>query len=386
MSNDYINQISNAIDYAVEHGTFHLCNIVDSTENVVLFGLGRYFSEAFERQKVKERFHIRYLCDNNPEKWGKTFYGLPCIAPYEMEKMAKAGKKPVVVIMLGDGRDAYAQLTKMVGAENCIFYDNLALAERLDEPRNRNTFSSQQQNILKTFSLLNDEESKKVFTNVLCLRIAPHLAKYSYKELMTTESEYFDTSVYQLGKEEVFVDCGAYTGDTIGTFLKFVNNQFSAIYAFELSKANFETLNHNISLMREELSQKVHLFQSGVSDRNTEIEYSEDSSSDGFSIYCHTRHEKRKAGLVRLDDALAERNAKITLLKMDIEGAEMTALAGAKELLIRDRPKTAICVYHRTSDMWNVPLFLHKISPDARIFFRQHHDRGHVGTCCYGIL
>lgn len=381
----YCDQLHEAIEYATAHNTFHLCNIVDSSENVVVFGLGRYFEEAFERQNVKERFHVRWLCDNNPEKWGKTFHGLLCLSPAELKDMTQQGKNPVVLIMLGDGRDVHAQLSQMIGAERCLFYDNVALAERLNEPRSRESFQNQKLRILEAFSLLDEEESQKVFANVLCLRIAPHLARYSYKELMAPGYEYFDTSIYRLRNDEVFVDCGAFTGDTLAIFLKLVNKQFNGIYAFELSAENFMALQHNIAAYGSDIADKIHLYQAGVSDKNMEISYSEDSSADGFSIFCQTSLKKRNAHLVRLDDALA--NApRITFLKMDIEGAEMSALAGAKELLARHRPRTAICVYHRTSDMWNVPLFLRSISPHARIYFRQHSDRGHVGTCCYGML
>ena len=78
--NHYLNQLNSAIDYAAKNDTFNFLNIIDSASNVILFGVGKYFEDAFVRQRVKERFHVTYLCDNNPDKWGKYYHGVRCIS------------------------------------------------------------------------------------------------------------------------------------------------------------------------------------------------------------------------------------------------------------------------------------------------------------------
>ena len=49
---------------------------------------------------------------------------------------------------------------------------------------------------------------------------------------------------------------------------------------------------------------------------------------------------------------------------MDIEGSELDTLAGARELIQKNAPILAICAYHKRSDLWNIALFIHDISPD----------------------
>lgn len=379
--------IHRAIDYAAEKGTFDLRNIVDSSENVVLFGLGRYFEEAFERQKVKERFHVRWLCDNNPSKWGQTFHGLSCISPADLSQMVRRGQEPVVIIMLGDGRDAYAQLSQVVGPDKVLFYDNLALVEHLDEPRDVETFMASRGSVIEAFRLIEEERSREVFASVFNLRVAPALAKRSYTDLLALSAgpEYFDPSVYQLGPEETFVDCGAFTGDTIDSFINLTEGKFKHIYAFELSAVNVGLLRKRVAALDPALAARIECIEAGVADHGGSIEYSEDSSADGFSIFSKSDLYMKRGQLTRLDDWWVGGGVRPSLLKMDIEGAEMAALAGARRILTDFRPKAAICVYHRTSDMWKVPLFLRETRSDYSFFFRQHCDCGHVGTCCYAI-
>ena len=54
---------------------------------------------------------------------------------------------------------------------------------------------------------------------------------------------------------------------------------------------------------------------------------------------------------------------------MDIEGAELDALKGAKETVIKYKPKLAICLYHQNCDFYNIPLYLKSIVPEYKFYF-----------------
>ena len=74
-------KLAQAIAFAASTGSFNPINVCKNTKNVCIFGLGRFFEEAFDTWNMKKLLNINVLCDNNPEKWGKTFKGLPCIPP-----------------------------------------------------------------------------------------------------------------------------------------------------------------------------------------------------------------------------------------------------------------------------------------------------------------
>ena len=61
-----------------------------------------------------------------------------------------------------------------------------------------------------------------------------------------------------------------------------------------------------------------------------------------------------------------------TYIKMDIEGAELEALWGARRTLKEHSPVLAICAYHTSDHLWQIPLLIHAIQPDYRLFFRRY--------------
>ena len=90
-----------------------------------------------------------------------------------------------------------------------------------------------------------------------------------------------------------------------------------------------------------------------------------------------------KGHVVRLDDAIGK--ARVTFLKMDIEGAELKALEGSRQTILDNKPKLAICVYHHIKDLWEIPLFIKTLIPEYRIFLR-HHTKLEYETVCYALL
>ena len=61
-----------------------------------------------------------------------------------------------------------------------------------------------------------------------------------------------------------------------------------------------------------------------------------------------------------------------TYIKMDIEGAEPDALCGASGLLRKHGPALAICLYHRTEHLWQLPRYIHETAPGYEVFIRRY--------------
>ena len=84
-----------------------------------------------------------------------------------------------------------------------------------------------------------------------------------------------------------------------------------------------------------------------------------------------------------LDDAIAGNPC--TFIKMDIEGAEIPALAGAKATILANQPKLAICIYHKPKDLWEIPLLLHDWVPEYQMHIR-HFGPRYYSTVLYAHL
>jgi len=48
--------LEKSITYAKEHKTFNKLAMIEQAENVCVFGLGKYFDEAFESNHMKEKY------------------------------------------------------------------------------------------------------------------------------------------------------------------------------------------------------------------------------------------------------------------------------------------------------------------------------------------
>lgn len=109
------------------------------------------------------------------------------------------------------------------------------------------------------------------------------------------------------------------------------------VYAIEPEPHNFELLSRNISLNNY---QNVDVFQIGISDKtgSSTLYVSEHSNLHNLLAPLHPKSTGSAITIpvYRLDDFVAEHNivpSKIDCVRMDIEGYEVKALAGMKEIL-----------------------------------------------------
>lgn len=345
-------------DYEIYDRQTKIREAMYSKKNICLFGLGEFFRDC----ATEEHFaRFEYVSDNNPECWGKYYKGRLCVSPKEIHNIEDC----IVIIIVGEWRPIYKQLTDM-GIE-CYPMDWYSL-NVYDKHYTREWFEERRETIVETVDLFEDDESKEVYVEALANRIAPPLATKIFNEIKIP-GEYFEAGVFELSDDEYLVDAGAYKGDSVEKFANAVNNRFGGIYSFELDGNIFAELEENVKNFN---SNKIHLFKAGVGDKNDWIEYG----------YVEGK-EKKKAQIVRLDDALKDRL--VTLIKMDVETAEIPALRGAKHIIQTQKPKLAISAYHYLSDLWEVPRCIKDLEQSYKIFLR-HHAPAVWDTDCYAYV
>ena len=71
-------------------------------------------------------------------------------------------------------------------------------------------------------------------------------------------------------------------------------------------------------------------------------------------------------------------------IKLDIEGSEMCALEGARQIIERDHPKLAVCLYHKLEDLWTIPLWIKERFREYKFYIR-HHSLMSEETVLYAI-
>ena len=107
----------------------------------------------------------------------------------------------------------------------------------------------------------------------------------------------------------------------------------------------------------------------GLWDERTQCSYTSDETSSSLSSN-QMGEDEMTAECISLDEAMGEE--KVTLIKMDIEGAEKRALIGAKKGIERWKPDLAICVYHKPEDIYELTKMIHEWLPEHKLYLRQH--------------
>lgn len=381
-----------AVDYAIEsdYDAWNIqCSIREKLKNcnrICLYGAGKFLADNVKMTNVFGFCcnNIIYVCDNDSSKYGTYIEtGL-----YENQIMKakvisfnelKMLKDIIVIVTVGNPKDIQKQL-KANGIENYKLGDLILNVYTEHYPGTY--FQKNKTKIPEVFDLLADKKSKEIYTEVICNRIAPHLASKTFDEIYE-ENEYFTTGIIEFDPEnEYIVDCGAYIGDSLNAYMKLSENKVGKYYCFELNKETADICQRNIENYK---SDRIELIRAGVSDKNEEIEVlnSGANMSVKLSDILYTGDTAIKNQIVKLDDIL--RNEPVTFIKMDIEGEEIAALGGGKNIIEKYLPKLAISAYHILSDLWEIPLLISSYSKSYRIYYR-HHTPTVADTDCYAVV
>jgi FkbM family methyltransferase len=195
---------------------------------------------------------------------------------------------------------------------------------------------------------------------------------------VASADQYFPRDVIELATDEVFVDGGAFTGDTLTEFLRRTEGRFSRINAYEIDEGCFSGLREMVRSLDDGVRERVHPYNLGLYDCNGDIGYVANGTSSAVS----SAAAAERARVVRLSDHCS--GQRVSFVKMDIEGAEVKALHGAAETVRDCAPKLAVCVYHEPSHLWEVPLLAKDLLEEYRVYLR-HHSTDVWETVCYAV-
>ena len=216
-------------------------------------------------------------------------------------------------------------------------------------------------------TLLSDETSHKLLQQLILLRETLDIKHYIQAE----GREYFPSDIPMLSTLEKvnFIDCGAYTGDTIVELIKQCSYVTSTL-SFEPDEKNIQTLQttlNDINSTNPDIN--CLLYPAGVYSKNSILKFSNAGIDSSAAL---NENSVTLVPVVSLDNIIL--NANPNFIKMDIEGAEKKALIGAKKTIQKYKPNLAICLYHKPEDLWELPLLIQEIEPSYDMYIRVHED------------
>lgn len=232
--------------------------------------------------------------------------------------------------------------------------------------------------VLRGFELWGDSASRSEYLAQVRFRLRADFDGLSHP---VAHPQYFPSDLFNWSNDERVVDGGAFDGDSIRTISAIYGNRFERLLAYEPDPANFVKLMATIDALPADVRRKVAARQVALAARQGQL-YVEPTASASSITSPSPRPGRVAVDADRLDVLLED--VRPSFIKLDIEGAEIDALEGARTTILRDAPILAICVYHSQDHLWRIPLMLRELRQDYTFFLRPHNEEG-WDLVCYAI-
>ena len=347
------------------HVFYRLSSLYDEAVNglgdrIVLYGVGHLGRRTLARLRGVGIEPLAFV-DRDPLRWGEKVDGLTIVSPEAaIERWAEDA---AFVVTVYNGTPVRASLTergcRTVVACPLLYWKHPEAFLPFGGVCAPEDTLGHREELSIAYDLLADESSREAFCGQLAWRLTLDYA--SLPAPSPSSETYFIPEILPIA-HEVFVDCGAFDGDSVEAFFDW--NPDGRAVAVEPDPANAVALKRRMARLGRERDVTIH--QAAAASAPGELLF-EANGTAGSNLNGDGGTTVRCA---RLDGLLADERP--TFLKMDVEGAELDALKGATETIRKHRPVLAICLYHKPEDLWQIPLFINGLGVDYEYRLRVH--------------
>lgn len=274
--------------------------------------------------------------------------------------------KMAVILCFGSHREDVIENILRISSENELYMPDM-LRDEAGHLFDLEYASEHKSDIEWAYSLLEDDISRRSFKSIIDFRLSGKV------ECLIPDWEDISSSwsLLDIRSDESFVDCGAYTGDTISRFLSLAHS-YEKIYAFEPDVKTMKKLEKNTEGM-----ENVTLYNAFVSDKSGEVLFMQgkgrgSNGVKGKGIYVPS---------LTVDSALSGK--RVSIIKYDTEGFELEALEGSRETIKRYSPRLILSSYHKIDDLWVLPRKVLSISDNYNFLFRKTIAFPYWDSCYY---
>lgn len=333
-------------------------------KKVVLFGAGSYLDEVLESFKD---YNIVAIFDNKisgEEK--KTVNDIPLLNPRFFFDKYVDEETVIVMSVCSYQYEIAVDLVENYHVNSRQIFSMCAdyQEERIYET---DTIQSHIKELEIARDIFSDEESKIYFDNMikfkfthnpLYLKPNPHIiGKYMYRES--------DGKIITARKGDHIIDGGAFVGDSVEYFLN-LTDMDCKLYCFEPFTGNYNILDKMVC--EKKLQDKVKTFNFALGDKNDTVTVSAENT---VSARANMNANGKIGNFIvqrKLDD-LAKEIQRIDFIKLDVEGDEKIVLQGGENMIKKYKPEMMVSAYHKSEDLWELPILLQKINPEYKIYF-----------------
>jgi FkbM family methyltransferase len=229
-------------------------------------------------------------------------------------------------------------------------------------------YSKSIESIQLAHDALSDEKSKNIFIAILKLYVTKNIIKINSDGI---KNQYLPDDIHLSKGYSRLINCGSYDGDTIRSIFD-KKGKFESILCFEPDLANFEKLTNYLNTNKNHLADSILALPLGVYNKNCLMLFNGNNQTNSTINNQKDMYAKDNEAIVCVKiDSLAV-NFKPTMINMDVEGAEMLALEGAKETIICYRPDLAVSVYHEIKHLWEIINYISSLNLGYKFYLRNY--------------
>ena len=353
------------IDFDQYKKKFNNGNFFSSYSQFIVYGAG---NTGHEVKSVLNRYGINPKCFLDINAGNKTAIdNIPVYCPDNPEVINSISADTVVILAIYNSGVDIMELHRKL---TCIGYTHIInfiefyymFVDEFDPKywlTNLDLYNGLDNIICSTSDLFADKISSELFASIIKFRMSGDFSLLPDPDII---NQYFPPDLINL-KINTFIDCGAYDGDSIINLNKRFG-KIDTIVAFEPDLNNFRKLKQVIR--SEQYSNHCFLYPCGVWSETEQVVFnSNNNASSNITDAGNTTIQ-----CISLDDILENENP--DFIKMDIEGAEYSALIGAYKIINRYMPVLAISIYHKPEDLWLIPNLIKSWHLNYRLFIRLH--------------
>lgn len=314
---------------------------------IVLYGMGNGADKIIS---VLESYGIKYsgVFATDGFVRDKYFHGMKLTSYGKLKE--KYGNM-IVLVCFGSTRPEVIENIKRIAAEQELYAPDVPVYG--GGLFTKEYAKNHRAELEYVYGRLADEKSRQTFKNIIEHKITGK-PEFLFACEADTDEPY--ESFLRLSDNEHFFDLGAYNGDTVSDFVGRTGN-YGSITAVEPDPKNFKKLTR----FAKEL-QDIRLINACISDK---------CGKKSFSVHGGRNSATGGSELIHsvTVDALSKPTPP-TYIKMDIEGSECEAILGAENTIKCFKPKMLISCYHRTEDLFKLPIEVDKIRNDYKLYLR----------------
>lgn len=370
MSKERLNKLLELNATTARSDNHHAQSLISQAKYLCIYGHGAGFipvkNTILDRQNIKPVYILDERYKNGPivEESGTILSNLEYFNSKEQNKSEFA-----VIVSVGSKKlyEVISQSLKKIGIQSIIWapdiYEFNIHHESGGMEYDPSLILSKKLEIIKAYSLLQDAESQNVFLSLLEIYISHIPIRVPTRPI---DTQYFPDDIFISEVYSDFINCGAFTGDTIKNLVKNIG-KVKKITCIEPDQKSFLELVDYSRRNSEQIAEQIHLFPVALGDRTHKISF---KSSLGLCSEVGEGLGADSIQCVRLDDILP--NASPTYLSMDLEGYEVMALVGAENMITSAKPNLAISIYHQINHLWEIILKIDDYQLGYEYFLRNY--------------